>query len=42
MIKNSVFMNNVLPTSWYGGEAVRLWTVPGLVISHKHVVLVKQ
>ena len=28
VIKNSVFMNNVLPTLWYGGEAVRLGTVP--------------
>ena len=28
VIKNSVFMNNVLPTSWYGGEAVRTCTVP--------------
>ena len=35
-------MNNVLPTSWYVGEAVHLCIVTGLVISHKHVVLVKQ
>ena len=27
VIKNSVFMNNVLPTSWYG-EVVCLCTVP--------------
>ena len=28
VIKNSVFMYNVLPTPWYGGEAVHLCTVP--------------
>ena len=27
VITNSVFMNYVLPTSWYSGEAVRLCTV---------------
>ena len=27
MIDDSVFMNNILPNSWYGGEALRLATI---------------